>query len=244
MLFYSLTIINEDLSLRRIHYLSKETHMSRLTILLITFCLSTSTFAQSNDPAAKKILDGVSAKFQTYKSVQASFTLKLEDARGKAQGTQKGTVFMKGTSYRVSTAGKETKEIFCNGATTWTYDKSTNEVTITKVDPSVNTITPQKLFTNFYDKDFLYKLNGDKKEGGKTVVEIEMTPIDKTKPFHKVYVYVDKATQSIYASKVLDKSGNRVTYIINSLNGKANVPDSTFVFDKKKYPGVEEVDLR
>lgn len=218
--------------------------MNRLAILLVMNCLVASLIAQPNDPAAKKILDGVSAKFQTYKSVQATFTLKLEDARGKAQGTQKGTVYMKGTSYRISTTGKETKEIFSNGNTTWTYDKSTNEVTITKVDPSVNAITPQKLFTNFYDKDFLYKLNGDKKEGGKTVLEIEMTPTDKTKPFHKVYVYVDKASQSIYTTKVLDKTGNKVTYVINSMNGKANVPDATFLFDKKKYPGVEEVDLR
>jgi outer membrane lipoprotein carrier protein len=218
--------------------------MNRMSMLLVMNCLVASLIAQPNDPAAKKILDGVSAKFQTYKSVQATFTLKLEDARGKAQGAQKGTVYMKGTSYRISTSGKETKEIFCNGNTTWTYDKSTNEVTITKVDPSVNAITPQKLFTNFYDKDFLYKLNGDKKEAGKTVLEIEMTPTDKTKPFHKVYVYVDKASQSIYTTKVLDKTGNKVTYVINSMNGKANVPDATFLFDKKKYPGVEEVDLR
>jgi outer membrane lipoprotein carrier protein len=218
--------------------------MNRLIITLVMLVLAGVGSAQIADPAAKKILDGVSAKFKTYKAVQASFTLKLEDGRGKLQGTQKGTVYMKGTKYRVSTTGKEVKEIFCDGTTTWTYDKSTNEVTITRVDPSVNAITPQKLFTNFYDKDFLYKLNGDKKEGGKTVQEIEMTPTDKTKPFHKVYLYIDKATQSIYSSKVLDKNSNRVTYTINSMNGAASVNDSLFIFDKKKYPGVEEVDLR
>ena len=32
----------------------------------------------SNDPAAKKILDGVSAKFKTYKAVQLLFTLKVK----------------------------------------------------------------------------------------------------------------------------------------------------------------------
>src|SRR4030095_15694761 len=157
----------------------------------------------SSDPDAKKILDGVSAKFKTYKAVQDNFTLGVEDGKGKSQGTKKGIVYMKGSKYRVTITGQE---IFCDGNNVWTYDKAANEVTVSKFDPSANTITPQKLFTNFYDKDFLYKLNGEKKLAGKAVAEIEMTPVDKTKNFHKVYLYVDKKTQSIYSTKVLDKS--------------------------------------
>lgn len=195
----------------------------------------------TNDPAAKKILDAVSAKFKAYTGVQAGFTLKSEDDKGKVLGVKQGTVYMKGNKYKVLIAGQE---IFCDGSTIWTYDKAANEVTISKVDPSANAITPQKLFTNFYDKDFLYKFNGEKKEGGKTLQEIEMTPTDKTKQFHKVYVWVNKATQTLYSAKVLDKNANRFTYTVNTLNGKAQVTDAMFVFDKSKYPGVEEVDLR
>lgn len=219
--------------------------MKRLLVALLLLVTTSMAWAQaSNDPAAKKVLDGVSAKFKTYKAVQAGFTLKVEDGKGKLQGSQKGTVVMKGNKYRVSLAGKENKEIFSDGATTWTYDKASNEVTITKPDPGGKTITPQSLMTNFYDKDFLYKLNGEKKEGGRTLQEIEMTPTDKSKTFYKVYVYVDKAKQSIYSTKVLDKNGNKYTYTVNTLNGTATAPDQTFVFDKSKYPGVEEVDLR
>jgi outer membrane lipoprotein carrier protein len=195
----------------------------------------------NNDPSAKAILDKVSAKFKTFKGVQSGFNLTVEDAKGKVQGNKKGTVFMKGTKYRVSLTGQE---IFCDGRNVWSYDKASNEVTISKFDPSTNTITPQKLFTNFYDKDFLYKLNGEKKEGSKVIQEIEMTPVDKTKTFHKVLVYVNKATQTIAGTKVLEKNGNKYTYMVNSLNSNASIPDAQFVFDKKKYPGVEEVDLR
>lgn len=195
----------------------------------------------NNDPAAKKILDGVSAQFKTYKAIQAVFTLKVEDPKGKVQGIKKGTVYLKGQKYRVSITGQE---IFCDGKTIWTYDKSTNEVTITAVDNSASSITPQKLFTNFYDKDFLYKLNGEQKEGNKTLQEIELTPTDKTKNFHKVYVLVDKATKNIYSTRILEKGGNKFSYTINSFNGKAVVADAMFVFDKAKFPGVEVVDLR
>ena len=46
------------------------------------------------------------------------------------------------------------QEIFCDGVNVWNYDKSSNEVTITKFDNSSSGLTPQKMFTNFYDKDF------------------------------------------------------------------------------------------
>ena len=66
----------------------------------------------------------------------------------------------------------------------------------------------------------------------------------KNKTFHKVYITIDKKSQTIYSTKVLEKNGNKYTYTVNNLNGQATINDATFVFDKKKYPGVEEVDLR
>ena len=194
-----------------------------------------------NDPEAKRVLDAVSAKFKTFKSVQSDFSLSIENNAGKNLGTKTGKVYMKGTRYRVSIPGQE---IFCDGNNISTYDKSANELTITKIDPSANSITPQKVFTNFYDKDFLYKLNGDVKQGGKLVQEIELTPLDKSKPFFKVLVYVDKKTNTITSTKVFEKAGNKYTYSVAKMNTTDPVSDGQFVFDAKKFPGVEIIDLR
>ena len=211
-----------------------------ISAFLVGFFTVNVGIAQS-DPAAKQVLDGGSAKFKTFKAVQSNFNLQVAYGKGKVQGVKNGVVYMKGGKYRVNITGQE---IYSDGTTTWTYDKASNEVTITKIDPGQNSLTPQKLFSNFYDKDFLYKLNGEKKIAGKSVQEIEMTPTDKSKAFHKVYVYVDKAAKSIYSTKVLEKNGNVYTYTVNTFNGKAAIGDEYFVFDKKKYPGVEEIDLR
>jgi outer membrane lipoprotein carrier protein len=215
--------------------------MKKISLLFGLVIMMLTTLAQSNDPAAKKVLDAVSNKFKSYKAVQSNFTLQVEDAHGKVQGTKKGTVFMKGQKYRVNITGQE---IYSDGKSVWTYDKAANEVTITQLDASGSGITPQKLFTSFYDKDFLYKLNGEKKVAGKVVQEIELTPVDKTKAFHKVYLLVDKKTQNVYSTKVLEKNGNKYSYTVNTMNGKAAVPDETFVFNAGAHPGVEEVDLR
>lgn len=216
-----------------------------LSLFTILFILSSQINAQppkgmgTSDPQAKKILDAVSAKFRSYKSVKAGFSLKIENASGKNIGTKTGTVLMKGPRYRISITGEE---IYSDGSNTYTYDKSAKEITINKIDPTVNSITPQKLFTNFYDKDFLYKLNGIVSLNGKNVQEIELTPVDKTKPFHKVLLYIDKNT--ITTTKIFEKTGNRYTYSISNMNTTSNIPDSTFLFDAKKYPGVEIVDLQ
>ncbi len=216
--------------------------MKKLYTTIALFSLGILSTAQTtNDPVAKQILDAVSTKFKTFKTVKANFTYIVENAAGKALSKKPGTILMKGTKYRVSFSGQE---IWCNGTTIWNYDKSANEVTISKLDASSGMITPQKLFTNFYDNDFVYKMNGEKKVGSKTIQEIEMTPVDKSKPFHKVYLLVDKNAKTIYSTKVLENGGNRYSYTVATMSTNTNLPDTDFVFDKKKYPGVEEVDLR
>jgi outer membrane lipoprotein-sorting protein len=215
---------------------------SSLLFLFISFFTThaqqTSGIGKS-DGEAKKILDQVSTKFKTYKSVQADFSLKLENSAGKLMETKSGKVYMKSTKYRVSIKGQE---IFSDGSNTWSYDKASNEVTINKIDPSTNTITPQKLFTNFYDKDFLYKYNGEVKEGSKKVKEIELTPTNKSKSFFKVILHIEN--NNIVSTKIFETSGNRITYTVSSMSTGTTIPDATFIFNPKNYPGVETVDLR
>jgi outer membrane lipoprotein carrier protein len=219
--------------------------MKKIFTLIGFFSIMASVDAQSNatknDPAAKKALDAVSAKFKTFKSPQASFTYKVENAQGKALSTKKGSVTMKGNKYKVNMDGLE---IFSDGRFTWNFDRSANEVTIDNVNTSASAMTPQKMFTNFYDNDFFYKLNGEKKEAGKTLQEIELTPIDKTRPYHKVYLLIDKASNTIYSARFLEKTGGRYSYTINTMKPNVVVNDAFFAFDKAKFPGVEVVDLR
>ena len=209
----------------------------------LSFALAQTSVNQlgKSDPEAKKILDQVAAKFKSYNSVKAAFALKIENSAGKVQGTKKGVAYMKGNQYKVELTDQE---IFCDGKNVWTYDKNSNEVQVSKFDPSGSSFTPQKIFTNFYDKDFLYKLNDDKKVGGKTLQEIELTPTDKNKAFFKILAYVDKASKNISSTKLFEKNGNRYIYDVTTFTPNAKIDNSVFVFDAKKYPGVEVIDLQ
>lgn len=194
-----------------------------------------------NDPKAKTVLDGVSKKFKTLKTVVANFVLKVEGANNSVSDSKKGTVYLKGSKYKVTMEGQE---MISDNKTSWTYAKDVNEVTINNVDQNSSALTPAKLFTNFYDKDFLYRMEGESTEKGKVLQNIEMTPTDKAKNIFKVLVSVDKKNQNIAKMKVFEKNGNHYTYEITNFSPNAKVDDATFTFDAKNYPGVEVVDLR
>jgi outer membrane lipoprotein carrier protein len=213
--------------------------MRKLLLNTVLSIMSLSVFAQG-DPAAKKILDEVSAKFKTYKTVQAGFSYKAENANNKANTTN-GTIWMKGSKYKITLGNQE---IFSDGTTVWNYDKSSKTVTINNVEANSKGITPQKLFSNFYDKDFLSLLNGEKKVGAKTLQEIEMTPVDKSRNFQKIYLLIDKAAKTMYSTRMLMDSGEKYTWTVSSMKTNGAMADDMFIFDKKKYPGVVEDDIR
>ncbi|MCW3464278.1 LolA family protein [Chitinophaga nivalis] len=202
---------------------------------------STAQSKGTNDPKAKIVLDGVSSKFKSLKTVVANFILKVEGANNSVNDSKKGTVYLKGAKYKVTLPGQE---IISDNKTSWTYAKDVNEVTINNVDQSGGAMTPAKLFTNFYDKDFLYRLEAESNEKGKVLQNIELTPTDKSKNIFKVIVSVDKKNQNIARMKVFEKNGNHYTYEITSFTPNSNLSDATFTFDAKKFPGVEVVDLR
>ncbi|HSC52837.1 MAG TPA: outer membrane lipoprotein carrier protein LolA [Phnomibacter sp.] len=205
--------------------------------LLLAFAGSLTAIGQ-NDPAAKALLDKVSAKFKGLSTVQGNYSLTVTTRAGKPAGKKSGQIFVKGSKYKITEASLQ---IYSDGKKMWKYEPEANEVTVSAVDKSGESITPQKLFTNFYDKDFLYKLNGPATVNGKKVKEIEMTPTDKRKSFFKVYVYIDETQNMIVSSKIYENSGNVYNYSISNLKTNAPLADNIFVFDKSKFPGVEEI---
>jgi outer membrane lipoprotein-sorting protein len=100
-------------------------------LVLLIGVITIKTNAQAtNDPDAKKILDGVSAKFKTYKTVKSTLLLKRKVRQVRHFHQKMALSWIKGSKYKVTIVGQE---IFCDGVNVWNYDKSSNEVTITKV---------------------------------------------------------------------------------------------------------------
>lgn len=220
--------------------------MMRNLLFAITLLCTIPAWAQKgnmgkSDPEAKKLMEEVAKKFKSYKTVFANFNLKVQNSSGKEVGSETGSLQIKGDSYRIISAGQQ---IYSDGKTIWTYDIADKEVQITNYDPKSDVITPQKMFTDFYDSTFLYKLNEETRQGARTIEQIELTPLDKTKVFFKLLVNIDKESKDLVSTTVFEKNGNRYIYTITSLVTNKPLEDSLFVFNPANHKNVEVVDLR
>lgn len=213
--------------------------MKKITTIVLLILISLGVQAQG-DKKAKDILSGVSSKYRSYKSMKADFSYTLENPTAKIKETQSGSIVLSGAKYRLAIAGQE---VICDSKTIWTYMKEAKEVQVNTVDPTEGGIKPNEIFT-MYEKGFLYKFVDEKKVAGKLQQNIELTPTDKSKNFFKIKLTVDKASKQIVKSVIFEKTGNRYTYAIKEFTPNYAVNAGTFMFDVKKYPGVEVVDLR
>ena len=207
--------------------------MLKKQILAVIFLLLGCNLFAQKDPAAKKVLDAVSAKVKTFKGVKADFIIKSVTSKGKPNGTKTGNIAIKGQKYLLK-QGKT--EIICDSKTIWNYDGA-KTITVSPADENNQTLSPQNLLSNFYDKDFNYKLVNSLG----SFFEIELTPLDKRKSFKKVNVFVDKVKNMITKALIIDQSNNKVEFSLNNMNTAALIPDNLFTFDKSKYPRDVEV---
>jgi len=200
-----------------------------------------SVLAQT-DEKAKQILNEVSKKYKSYDVIKTDFTFTLDNPQAKIKETQSGTLYAKAKSnkYKVVMKGQD---LISDGKTQWTYLKNEKEVQVNDVDDSPNAINPAKIFT-IYEKGFKYVYTGDVKVAGKTQHVIDLSPVDSKRSFFKVRLNIDKATKQISNAIIFDKNGNKYTYAIKAFAPNVKVPESTFAFDAKKYPGVSVEDLR
>jgi outer membrane lipoprotein carrier protein len=188
------------------------------------------------DPQARKVLEKLKNKYSKYKALQAEYTLIIDNRETKEE--QEGKITQMGDNFYVNNNGNE---IYCDGVTLWMYMKSNNEVQINEYEPEdEDMMSPSKILKIYEAEDeFTYVVtNEDSRK-----YDIEFKPKDKEADFFKLRVEIDKAKSTVTYVKVFAKDGTIYTLNIKSIT-EANPSASTFKFNKAKYPGVKEVDMR
>ncbi len=213
--------------------------MKKIIFILISVFVASNISAQ-NDLKADKLLKLISSRYKKFKTIKADFVYNIESKAEKTHEKQKGTIYTKGNNFRLDIAGQT---IICDNKTVWTYNKEANEVQINNYNPKETAIRLDDIFT-MYGKGFLYKIIEEKKELGKEITLVELTPKDKKKNYFKIKLTIDKTNQSIVKVLVFDKSGTTHEYTITNQIPNLKLEEHFFGFEIKKYPKVEVVDLR
>ncbi len=128
--------------------------MKKSCLFLLSLVLVISQSFGQNDPAAKKVLDAVSAKVKGLKSIVTTFSIRQVTSKGKDNGTKTGQISVKGQKYLLK-QGK--MEVICDGSKTYNYDGN-KTVTVAAADEPGQTLAPQKLLSGAYGKDFSTKV--------------------------------------------------------------------------------------
>ena len=216
--------------------------MKKFAFALAALLFVTNLMAQQ-DPKAKEVLDKLSQTTKSYKSIQIEFSFTLENKKSNVNQTNEGEVVLKGKSYRLQMP-VFSMEIFCDGITTWSYLTEAKECNISGVDEEDDgSLNPANIFT-IYEKGFNYSYVGEENLTGKSVHVLDLFPVDKSKEFVKVRLYVDKVKYQIVKAQTFNKDGNTYILVLKSMKTNMEFKDDYFKFTKSKYPGVEINDMR
>lgn len=209
-------------------------------IIILSFFVFILPNTNAQDVKAKKILDQVSLKTRNYKTMKVDFSVTMENKASKIKEVRGGVVYLKGKKYKASYMKTD---VYCDSKTIWTHSIEDEEVNISNVEnreKEGSIFDPTKLLT-IYEKGFKHKYIGL----ANNLYEIDLYPINaKKKAFYSIKLLADKTKMQISTIKYFGKDGNNYLVEIKGLTPNIQIADNVFVFDKKKYPNVEVIDLR
>lgn len=211
--------------------------MNKRILLIGLFLFSLLTAQAQNDAKATAILNKVSKLYKSYSGIKSTFTITTTSAQGKSTNSS-GTVWIKGTKYKLDYAGQE---IYCNGKYIWTFNKEDNEVTKENYKVKDNAITPNEIFT-IYNRDFKNAYEGPTVRDGKNYEVIKMVSKKKVN-YSYINLEIDKSTSKIQRMTQRYKNGTEIIYSIGQFTANTTLADNFFDWNAASHPGVSEVDL-
>jgi len=214
--------------------------MKARIILSFTLLLAGLNAFSQYDQKAFEILEAMSKRYKAITSFEAGISYTLTNDVDKVNEEFKGKILVKGDKFRLILPEQE---VINNGTATWTYIPDAKEVTIDNFDPSSDDVNPSKIY-EIYKKGFKYLLLGQETEAGVKVDVIDLVPEKKDAQYFKIKMRISQKDKSILSWTMYDRSGNRFKYSIIRFIPNAKIEDTAFTWDAKKYPGVEEIDLR
>ena len=218
--------------------------MKRISLAILLLA-TINCFAQKA-PEAKTLLDKAAKQASGYKSITAEFDCVYENLAEEVSENYNGTLLLKGNRFRIDVDKTIT---FSDGKTRWAYLTESNEVTISPIEPTNDDAPEEKFMSDplslytFYRTGFKYVMGDTEEIGGKTMQIVELAPENIKKPYFKIK-YWFTPSNDIYQIKCFQKDGTRFTLTLTKFATNQKIDDAQLIFDEKKYPGIEVIDMR
>lgn len=204
--------------------------MKKIVLMLALFSVMMAN-AQNADQA-KKFLNEVSAKVESYDNMLIDFKYSLENTAENVKQETRGDVSLEGEKYVLNIMG--TTRIF-DGKKLYTIIPEDQEINISNYDPSKDdNITPSKMLT-FYNEGYTYEWDITQNVNGRKIQYIKLTPIDSNAEVKTILLGIDKQTKHIYNLIQTQENGTKITITVKSFKTNQPLPETLFVFKEDRY---------
>jgi len=213
--------------------------MKKITIISLLF-LSLTAFSQ-NDAKAKTLLNEVSQKVASYKTISLSFDYLLDNDKENIHQQTTGSVNLQGDKYHLNFMGAErifdTKKIY-------TIVHDDEEVVISDGSgEDESDFTPSKILT-FYQKGYSFKWGQSKVISGKKIQFIKLLPKNVNAENQYILLGIDTKNKNIYQVVYANKNKTKTTFMIRSFKTDSAFPKGEFSFDEAKYKAKDYIITR
>lgn len=216
--------------------------MKQLFLITILSVFALAGYSQQ-DAKAKEILEKVTKTTRSLAALDAKFTFEMNNKAQNIKDKSEGSIVLKNKKYKLNIP-QMGMQVTCDGKTIWSYMVNSNEVTISNLDEATDDLMdPSKIFT-IYEKGFNYKFLNEGIDAGVPVYNIELSPQKPSGDIQKIKLIIDKQKMLIHGAVMDGKDGNTIIVLVTQYKTDGTYSDSDFVFDQKKYKGVEVVDMR
>lgn len=205
--------------------------MRKLVLVLVLGVFALNANAQ-NAEKAKKLLDEVSAKVNSYENIQIEFKYQLSNKESNTKQESKGNVTLEGDKYLLNFLGftkmYDNKKVY-------TIVPANEEVTITDADDDEEgSLSPSEMLT-FYKNGYTYSWDILQNIKGRKIQYIKLVPTDSNSDIKSVLLGIDIKTKHIYNLIESGKNGTNTTLTVNSFKTNQPLSKSLFIFDESKY---------
>jgi outer membrane lipoprotein-sorting protein len=206
----------------------------RIVAFLMMWVIASPFVAQDNK--SQTILNDLSKKMKGYKSFYLEFKASIKNPDTGVNENVTGKGWVQGDKFH-TVYGDNT--IISNGIKIWVVSKEDKAVYISSAtDDDEETLNPKKLMS-IWESGFNNKYI--KEEGGNHVIHLFPKNPGKSE-YHTIVLKISVAGKDLKAVEVRLKDGTKMVYEVVKLDGNVEIPTSKFVYDKRNFPGYQEVD--
>ena len=203
--------------------------------------LSSITLSLSAQESAENLMDKMAATFDKNTGYTIGFTMNIKQLLQRTTESFDAKMVLKGDQFYLVTPDMEA---WYNGTTQWILIYMNDEVNISNpTKEEAEQINPVQIL-NSYKKGYTCTYKGERNDvKGRPSHVVELIP-EKPDNIEYITLLINKSNYFPNSILIHQKGSIETVIHINTIRKEANSPDAMFIFDKKKYPDVEIIDLR